>query len=182
MALTAKSNQIGRSRELLTDIGVTIVVFIVATVMLGITNYRNNQAGNGLTYKEIEISTNITDPNLADTIHLFHSTAEVRQVFPQFTKTVNWDKQVLMAYIASPQSGAGYHLEMVSAHRQGPVATLQYRLNSPLTTPNVAVITQPVLFITLTKTDLVASSQLTFRFQNINTNQTSSLSIFPNEI
>ena len=178
----SKRKPINQPTELLTDIGVTLVVFIVAITMLGITNYQNHQAGSGLDYKEIEISTNIADPDLADTIYLFHSKDEVRQIFPQFTKAVDWNKQVLMTYIASPQSGAGYQLKMVDAKRQGPIATLQYRLQTPLNPFDSTIVTQPVMFVTLTKSDLVSSSQFTFRFQNIDTNQTSSLSIFPNEI
>ncbi len=170
-----------RPKIILTDIGVTIVVFMVAAVMLGVTNYRNHQAGNALDYQMVKTNITIARPELGDTIYLFDSGNETRQTFPRFTKTIDWDKRVLLAYVASPQPTAGYQFDLTSAHRQGPVATLRYRLRPPLTTlPSGAV--QPVLFVTLERAELVSSSQFTFRLQNIETNQTASLSVPFNEL
>ncbi|AKM84669.1 MAG: hypothetical protein VE98_C0001G0212 [candidate division Kazan bacterium GW2011_GWA1_50_15] len=168
---------------LLTDIGVTIVVFMVTVVMLGITNYRNNQAGTELPYRELEAGLNISDPNLSDTIYLFHSGDAARQIFPRFTQNnVNWDKQLLVAYVAPPQPGAAYRIDVVNSRRQGPVVTIGYRIAASPAGGAGVLSSQPVLFVTMDRDDLVSSSELTFRFQNIDTNQTTSLSVAPDEI
>src|SRR3989344_4249911 len=101
-----------RPKIILTDIGVTIVVFMVAAVMLGVTNYRNHQAGNALDYQMVKTNITIARPELGDTIYLFDSGNETRQTFPRFTKTIDWDKRVLLAYVASPQPTAGYQFDL----------------------------------------------------------------------
>ena len=172
-----------KSKTLLIDIGIGIAVFMIAAAILGITNYRNNQQGIELPYQQLATKLSSTDLDLSDTVRLFRELDEVQNIFPDFTPQVNWDKQLLLSYIGSPQPTSGYALKIISARRQGPVATIQYQIVPPPTSSiNLTVLTQPVMMAAFNRADLAASSQFTFRFQNVDTGRTTSLSLFLNEI
>jgi hypothetical protein len=168
-----------KSKALLIDIGITIAVFMIAAALLGITNYRNNQLGTELPYQQLTTGLSSTDLDLADTVHLFRSADEASAIFPDFAPRINWDKQLLLTYIGSPQPTSGYTMKVIDARRQGPVATIRYRIAPPSNNSlNLTVLTQPVMVAAFNRDDLIASSQFTFRFQDIDTGRTNSLSLF----
>lgn len=172
-----------KSKNLLIDIGVTIVVFIVAVLLLGYTNYRNNSANLGIEFRQLHAGIVLHNEATDSSVVLLQSGEEATTFFPTFNKTVDWKKEIILSYTEYPLPTSGYTLETTSVTRQGPQITINYKLLFPPTgSINLTVLTQPTMFIAINRTDLASSSQLTIRFHNEVTQQTTSLSISPDEI
>ncbi|MDD5606234.1 MAG: protease complex subunit PrcB family protein [Patescibacteria group bacterium] len=172
-----------KSKDLLIDIGVTLVVFTVAVLLLGFTNYQNNKSDQGVTFRQLETGIALYEQTVDSSLFLIQSAEDANLVFPEFNERVNWAQEVVLGYIEYPQPTTGYTLKVTSVTRQGPQITVNYQLLLPSDASlNLTVVTQPTLFVALNRTDLASSSQLTIRFRNELTNQTTSLSVSPDEI
>lgn len=172
-----------KSKDLLIDIGVTLVVFIVAVALLGWTNYRNNSSDSAIAYEHLDTDVVLYETVPNNSLFLLQSEQEATAIFPTLDATIDWDKQVVLGYIEHPQPTSGYSLEVSAVKKQGQLITVDYQLLFPSPdSVNLTVLTQPTLFIALNRTDLVTSNQMTVRFYNQLTAQTTSLSISPDEI
>lgn len=174
---------VSQTKDRLVDIGITLVVFIIATVVLGITNYQNNQQEVEVFYRQLDSGIAVFDQNIANTVHLFKSAEDVESAFPHFDAKVNWNKEVALVYIGYPQASSGYGLQLVGGDQQGQTVTLKYKVTPPAPGMSyLTVITQPTLTIAVNRINLVNSGPLIFRFQDIDTNQTTSLTVLPDEV
>jgi hypothetical protein len=172
-----------KSKDLLVDIGVTLVVFTAAVLLLGFTNYRNNQSDLGIKFRQLDASPTLFDQITESSIVFLQSEAEAVAFFPEFDETIDWEKEVVLGYIESFQPTSGYTLKTSTVNKQGQEITVDYQLLlPPVDSTNLTVLTRPTMFIAISKTDLASSSQLTIRFHNETTSQTTSLSISPDEI
>lgn len=172
-----------QTKDRLVDIGITLIVFIIATVVLGITNYQNNQQEVEVFYRQVDADIVIFDQNIANTVHLFRSAEDAEAAFPQFDAKINWSKEVALVYISYPQASSGYGLQLASGNQQGQTVTLKYKVTPPAPGRSyLTVITQPTLTIAVNRINLVSNGPLIFRFQDIDTNQTTSLTVLPDEV
>ncbi len=171
------------TKDKLVDVGITLVVFIFATIILGVVNYRNNQQEVDVFYRQIEPNIVVFDQSLANTVYLFSSAEDIRAAFPEFSARVNWDKEEVLFYISNPQPSSGYSLKLVDGSLQGQTILFRYRLVEPaLGRSYLTAITQPVMAVAINRVKLVSSNPLILRFQDTKTNQTTSLTILPEEL
>lgn len=171
------------TKDRLADIGITLVVFIFATIILGVVNYRNNRQEVEVFYHQIEPNVAVFDQSLANTVYLFSSVEDTRAAFPEFSARVNWDKEAVLFYISNPQPSSGYSLKLVDGSLQGQTILFGYQLVEPAPGRSyLTAITQPVMAVAINRVKLVSSNPLILRFQDIKTNQTTSLTILPEEL
>jgi len=175
-----------QKKGLLIEIGVSIAVLMVATVALGTIYNRNIEEGTELPWTDIEVNTFITDINLQNNVIAFSNPDEFEIIFPNTplaTQDIDWDTQLLLAYIGNPTPVMDYSYEIIGSHIQGTVATLKYRFsfsdaNNPFPLEPNAKQNHPVLFVALSRSNIDTTNQFTFRFQNADTNETHSLTTF----
>lgn len=173
---------VSQTKDRLVDIGITLVVLIIATVILGVTNYRNNQQNLEVFYRQPASNMAVFDQNIAGTLHFFSSLDEAQAVFPEFDAKVNWNNEAALIYISYPQPSSGYSLKLADGTQQGQTVLFQYRIVPPASDrAYLTVITQPVLVVAINRVSLVSTSPLIFRFQDVDSNQTTSLTVLPNE-
>ena len=170
------ANSIRKDR--LVDIGITLVVLIVAVVVLGITNYQHSQQQLEVFYRQVDSDIAIFDENVANTAHLFRTADELAAAFPESNVKLNWNREALLFYVGHPQSSSGYDIKLVGADQQGQTITFKYKIVPP--EPGRAyltVITQPTLAIAINHVNLVSGGSVILRLQNVDTNQTTSLTV-----
>lgn len=171
------------TKDRLVDIGITLVVFIVATVILGVVNYHNNQQKVEVFYRQLDPHITVFDQNLANTAYLFSSQADIKAAFPEFSAKVSWNNEVLLLYISNPQPSSGYSLKLIDGTPQGDVILFRYRLVEPAPGFSyLTVLSQPVMAVAINRVNLVSTGPLILRFQDIKTSQTTSLTVTPEQL
>lgn len=165
------------------DIIITGIVFIFVTISLAIINYQNISYKNFASVKQIPTDITVLEEQSSEQIYVFKNLSEVKNIFPEFSDNVDWDKNNLIAYIGLPQPNPGYHLQLQQAKRESNYLNITYKTIPPASeSSNISVISYPVLFATIDKDDLTAGSDLYIQFIESQTRHTQSLKIPSNEI
>ena len=176
-----------QKKGLLIEIGVTIVVFMIATIALGVVYERNVKTGIELPWININIQVTTNNPELQNTVLAFLSKEELQNIFPKTINNINWETHILLTYIGNAAPTSDYSYEITEGIKIGSVATLKYNFSFSETNDTFplgiddANQNYPVLFVALKKSDIDITNQFTFRFQNAITNETHSLTLFEHE-
>lgn len=177
-----------KKKGLLIEVGVTIAVFMLATIALGVAYNRNVETGTELLWTDINIYTVTNNPELKNNVLAFFTEDELLNTFPDIDSlNINWETHIALAYVGNVAPTTDYNYEITEGHRLGSVATLKYRFSFPEINDTFplgiddSTQNHPVLFVAIDQEDIDATNQFTFRFQNADTNETHSLTIFEHE-
>ena len=176
-----------QKKGLLIDIGVTIIVFMIATITLGVVYNDNVESGTDLQWTDIDIYTVTDKSELQNKVLASFSANDLTEMFPNAEADIDWNTHFVLAYVGNLAPINNYSYEITEGQMQGSTATLKYRFSFPDVNdvfpfdPDTTLQNHPVLFVALERPDIDLSSQFTFRFQNADTNETHSLTIFDDE-
>ncbi|RLC37358.1 hypothetical protein DRH29_02045 [candidate division Kazan bacterium] len=176
-----------KKKGLLIEIGVGIAVFMVATVALGILYNRDTETGTELQWTDTNIHTFTDNSALQNSVLAFFNKEDLQAAFPDISgENIDWQANIILAYVSSVAPAADYDYEIIEGQKLGSVATLKYKFSFLETNdafPLGLETTQshPVLFVAVDRKDVDTTNPFTFRFQNADTNETHSLTIFENE-
>jgi len=156
-------------------------VLILAIVVLGINNYRGNQAGFNIAFSSsIVIPTDKTKANsfqLIDTAEMFAKLCQ-----PTEPVSIDWTKQLALVYFAPAQSTTSHLVKPLSVHRDNTTINIDYQLETPtVDTKTVSGPNYTGVAILLDRARLISSSNLLVNLLQ-NKTITQSLIITPNQI
>lgn len=143
------------------------LVLIVTLIVLGINNYRGHLGGFDLIYETAD-AVPTSAKTQANTAFVIQTAQELTQIArPTQPVSINWDKQIAIAYFADIKPTTGYQVIIDNVHREGTNIGIRYQVTPPATDAKITrTKTTPGSLVILDRSRLISSSEITINLLN----------------